>query len=81
MENGNFSDNDLKEAKKVITEGIKTVYDEQDSQITYCFGQEMNENEDVSLEQYMEKIEAVTKEDVIEIAKVIEVDTIYFLRD
>ena len=81
MEEGNFTDTDLKEAKKVITEGLKTVYDEQDSQITYCFGQEMTEAEDVSLEEYMNKIESVTREDVINVAKSININTIYFLKN
>lgn len=81
MEAGNFTDTDLKEAKKVITEGIKTVYDEQDSQITYCFGQEMAEAADVSLEEYMNKIESVTREDIINIAKSININTIYFLKN
>ena len=81
VEEGNFTDTDLKEAKKVITEGLKTVYDEQDSQITYCFGQEMTEAEDVSLEEYMNKIESVTREDVINVAKSININTIYFLKN
>ena len=79
MEEGNFTDDDIKEAKKVITEGVKTVYDEQDSQITYYFGQEVSEAQEVSIDEYMKKIENVTREDIIKIAKAVKVDTIYFL--
>ena len=81
MEEGKFTEDDLKEAKKVITEGMKTVYDEQDTQITYYFGQEINESKDISVEEYMKKIENVTKEEVIEIAKLVRIDTIYFLKN
>ncbi len=81
MENGEFTDTDLKEAKKVITEGIKTIYDEQDSQIVYYFGQEVSKAQDVNIEEYMKKIENVTKEDVVKLAKAVKIDTIYFLKN
>ena len=81
MQESKFTDDDLKEAKKVITEGIKTIYDEQDTQITYYFGQEIAESKDVSIDEYMKKIESITRENVIEIAKAVRVDTIYFLKN
>lgn len=81
MEEGKFTEEELKEAKKVIIEGAKTLYDEQDSQITYCFGQEIATSNDVSIEEYMKKIEAISMEDVLEIAKVVKIDTIYFLKN
>ena len=81
MKKGEFTDTDLKEAKKVITEGVKTIYDEQDSQIVYYFGQEVAESEDVDIEEYMKKIESVTKEDVVKLAQAVKVDTIYFLKN
>ena len=81
MEDGKFTEEDLKEAKKVITEGIKTIYDEQDTQITYYFGQEVANQKEISVEEYMKKIEEVTREEVIQIAKSIKIDTIYFLKN
>ena len=81
MKEGKFTDTDLKEAKKVITEGMKTAYDEQDTQITYYFGQEVSEAKEVSIEEYIEKIEKVTREEVIKIANAVEIDTIYFLKN
>ena len=67
-------------SKKLITESIRGISSEQDTEITYYYGQELS-NKLVSLEDYIHKIEEVTKKDVEEIARNISVDTIYFLRD
>ena len=65
-------------------QGIKTQYsiknDEQDTEITYFFGQELT-NTKTSLEEYMEKIQKVSKEDIIKVANSVIINTVYFLRD
>ena len=66
--------------KKGIIASIKIIDDEQDTQITYYFGQELT-GTIVSLEEYTKKIENVSKEDIINIAKKVSINTIYFLRD
>ena len=80
IKNGNFTEEDLINSKKLITESIRGISSEQDTEITYYYGQELS-NKLVSLEDYIHKIEEVTKKDVEEIARNISVDTIYFLRD
>ncbi len=80
IKNGNFTEEDLINSKKLITESIRGISSEQDTEITYYYGQELS-NKFVSLEDYIHKIEGVTKKDVEEIARNISVDTIYFLRD
>ena len=80
MKNGIFTDEDIENAKKGIISGIKSIDDEQDTEITYFLGQELN-NTRVSLDQYIEKIQKVTKQDIINIANSINVNTVYFLRD
>ena len=80
IKNGNFTEEDLINSKKLITESIRGISSEQDTEITYYYGQELS-NKLVSLEDYIHKIEGVTKKDVEEIARNISVDTIYFLRD
>ena len=42
MKNGKFTDEDIENAKKYMVAGIKTVQDEQDSEITYYMGQELS---------------------------------------
>ena len=80
MKNGIFTDEDIENAKKGIISTIKSIDDEQDTEITYFFGQELTNNK-ISLEEYIEKIEKVTKEDVIKIANSININTIYFLKN
>ena len=80
MKNGVFTDEDIENAKKGIISGIKSIDDEQDTEITYFFGQELT-NSKTSLDQYIEKIEKVTKQDIIDIANSISVNTVYFLKD
>ena len=77
---GNFSEEDINNSKKIITESIRGISSEQDTEITYYYGQELSNNF-ISLDEYIEKINSVTKEDVQELANEINIDTIYFLRD
>lgn len=80
MKNGNFTDEEIENAKKGIISGIKSIDDEQDTQITYFFGQELTDTK-ISLEQYIEKIQKVAKTNIVQIANSININTIYFLRD
>ena len=78
MKAGMFSDEDIQNAKKGIISGIKGIDDEQDTEITYFFGQELTDNK-TTLEQYIKNIENVTKDDIIKIANSVTINTIYFL--
>lgn len=80
MKSGDFTEEELENSKQGIIASIKTIYDEQDTQIMYYFGQELT-NAKISLEQYMEKIQNVTKQGVIDVAKNVNINTIYFLKD
>jgi len=80
MRNGNFTDEEIENAKKYMISGIKTVKDEQDSEITYYLGQELS-GTFKSFDEYSEKIEQVTREQIQEIANKIQINTIYFLKN
>ncbi len=80
MKNGNFSKEEYENAKKYIISTIEAIPEEQDSEITYYFGQELSKNKK-TLEQYKQEIEKVTKQDIIDIAKSIKINTIYFLKN
>lgn len=80
MKKGNFTDEDLQNARANIISTIKFIPDEQDTGITYYFGQELS-NIHVSFEEYIEKINNVTKEQIIKLANKINTNTIYFLKD
>lgn len=80
IKNGKFSEEDIENAKKSMISGIKSIDDEQDAQIIYFLGQEFTENK-ISLQEYMENIQNVTKENIIKVANSISVNTVYFLKD
>lgn len=80
MKAGNFTDEEVENAKEGIIASLKTIDDEQDSQITYEFGQELSDNKS-DLEEYKNRIAQVTKQDVIDIANKVSIDTVYFLKD
>lgn len=80
MKQGKFSQDDIDNAKKYMINGIKTVEEGQDTEITYYIGQELS-GLHTSLKEYQKKIETVTKEDIIEVANKVEINTIYFLRN
>ena len=80
IKNGDFTDEDINNSKKLIVESIRGISSEQDTEITYYYGQELS-GEFTTLEEYMSKIEKVSKEEVEKLAKKINIDTIYFLRD
>lgn len=80
MKKGNFTQEDIANAKKGMIAAIKTIDDEQDTGITYYFGQELSDT-DISIEEYMDRIERVSKEDVVHIAENVAVNMVYFLKD
>ena len=80
MKKGIFTDEDIENAKKSIISGIRSIDDEQDTEITYFFGQEIT-NEKISTEEYIKNINQVSKEDIIKIANTLQINTIYFLKN
>ena len=80
MKDGKFTEGDIENAKKNIISTIKNIKDEQDTEIVYFFGQELTDKK-VSLDEYIEKIDKVSKEDVVKIANSVNINTIYFLKD
>ena len=80
IKNGEFTDEDINNSKELLISTIRSISAEQDTEITYYYGQELSEKF-VSLDEYLQKINKVKREDIEEVAKDIEVNTVYFLRD
>ena len=79
MKDGKFSDDDLENAKRFIIAGIKTIEAEQDTEIVFYIGQEIAKQK-IEIKDYISNIEKITREDVIEAAQNIQINTIFFLR-
>ena len=80
MKNGEFTEEEIENEKKAIISGIDLIDDEQDASIVYFYGQEISNNH-VELEDYKQRIKNVTKDQILNIAKKIKINTIYFLRN
>ena len=80
MKKGDFTDEEVENAKKGIIASIKTIDDEQDTEITYFFSQELSKSK-CNIEQYMQRISEVTKDKVVDVANKVSINTVYFLKD
>lgn len=80
MKKGDFTDEDVENAKKGIIATIKSIEDEQDTEITYYFGQELS-NIKLDPQSYMERVSKVNKQNVVDIANKVSINTIYFLKN
>ena len=55
MKKGNFTDKDIEDAKKLIISSVKSISAEQDTEITYDYGQELS-NEHTTIKDYQQNI-------------------------
>ena len=80
MKQGNFSEEDIENAKKTIVSNIAGISDEQDTEIIYFLGQELS-GRNISLQQYAQFVQDVKKDEIEDFARKININTIYFLRN
>ena len=78
MKKGDFTEEDINSAKRTFISAIKAIQDEQDAEITYFIAQELAGNKQ-DFEEYMAKINSVTKQQIQDVANKITVNTVYFL--
>ncbi len=80
LKNGKIEEEDIENAKKLIISSVKSITSEQDTEITYYYGQELAGTL-IEISDYENKVNAVTKEQIQEIANSVSINTIYFLKD
>lgn len=80
MKKGEFTDKNIEEAKKNIISTINFIPEEQDTELIYYFSQELSGYE-MEYKEYEEKINSITKDDIINLANRIQINTIYFLKN
>ena len=78
MNKGNFSEEEIENAKATYKSSIKELNDSETSIISTIAS--MNYINYDSLEERIKKIENVTKEDIIEFSKKIKLDSVYLLK-
>lgn len=80
MKKGDFTEEEVENAKQGIIAAIKSIDDEQDTEIMYFFGQELSTNK-LDINKYIDRISKVNKQNVIDIANKVSVNTVYFLKN
>lgn len=80
MKKGEFTDKNIEEAKTNIISTINFIPEEQDTELMYYFSQELSGYE-MNYEEYIKKINFVSKQNIIDLANRIQVNTIYFLKN
>jgi predicted Zn-dependent peptidase len=75
---GKFIDNDIQNAKNYIISVIKGIEAEQDTEIVFYIGQEISKQR-FTVKEYIEAIKSVTREQIVDFAKNIQMNLIYFL--
>ena len=78
LKNGNITDDELNFSITTITNTLKSHYDDQRYMQLYALDG-LYLGIDTDLENYIDRIMKVTKEDVIEVSKYIKENTVYFL--
>ena len=76
--NGDISDFELDSAKNGLCDRYRSIFDRASSISSYIFGEIVSEKREMP-EEKIKKIKAVTKEDVMNVAKLVKLDTYYFL--
>lgn len=79
MKDGEISDGEIEDAKKGQIDGLMRVEDRLSGMVGWYFGAIMRGEEPISPEKRIEQIKSVTKEQIVEKAKGVVLDTYYFL--
>jgi len=78
IENGDISDYEMEATKMSFVTGLKSMQDSQVGMVDFYLSQHLS-GEYNSVESFIEKLMAVTKEDVVRVSEKISRDTVYFL--
>lgn len=79
MQSGHFNQNDIDIAKLMIKNSMKKTNDDPLSQIAVQYNRDIT-NKEESNELYLEQIENVTYQDIVDVCQDIELDTIFLLK-
>ncbi len=80
MKNGDFSENDIAEAKLSLENSYTACYDDAEKLVSLYLSRILVGDTEFSIDKTISKINAVTKEDIIEMANTVLLDTVYFLK-
>ncbi|SDJ00712.1 EF-P 5-aminopentanol modification-associated protein YfmF [Salimicrobium halophilum] len=78
IENGEFTEGEVEESKQQIVHQLKETMEHPYGLVEILYHQQLS-GKKITADEIFDRLERVTKEDVVQIAKKIQLDTIYFL--
>ena len=78
MKQGSFTDGEIAQTKAVIHNQLLETVDTPRGLVEVMYHNELT-GKDISIDEYLKHIDAVSKQEIIKVAEKIEMDTIYFL--
>ena len=79
MKNGDIAKKDIEATLKSLETGMKTMQDGQGAIVDFFMSQHLTESGE-DFDSMIEKLKAVTLDDVVKVAQKVQLDTIYFLK-
>ena len=79
IKNGNISDEELATAKKFYINMLKSSFDSAGAMVSWSAA-ESYDGTDREQDEFIKDILSVTKDDVVRVAKMIKLDTVYYLK-
>ena len=79
MKKGDIEKEDIETALKSLETGMKTMQDSQGAIVDFFLSQHLTESGE-DFDSMIEKLKAVTLDDVVKVAQKVQLDTIYFLK-
>lgn len=78
IKEGNVTDDEFEKAKQFVLATLNLIKESQDEIIAFEFDQDLF-GDNLTVDEYMEEIKKIDKEQIIEVGKQIKINTIYFL--
>ena len=78
IKNGNVTDDEFLKSKELIISSLEGLKEEKGSLISYYYDRKLN-GENITIDEHINEIKKITLDDVVDAAKDVTTDTIYFL--
>lgn len=79
VQNGSFTDGELEDARRFLISYLRSRTDKPGSMISWYFTRSML-GQDITPKEYIERVRKVTRQDIINVAKGVYLDTVYLMR-
>lgn len=80
MKKGNITDDEIEAGRELVLATLRMIKESQEDTISFCFDQSLFK-ENLTIDEYLSNLEKITKEQIVEVANKVNINTIYFLEN